>query len=90
MRNGTRSGATGGDGPRAFGIQDVMERLGGVTRPTVYRFLHSGELRSFRLGTRRLVSADALAEFVRGGETRVGLTWRGASRRVIVRTSART
>ena len=72
MRNGTKSGATGGDGPRAFGIQEVMERLGGVTRPTVYRFLHSGELRSFRLGTRRLVSADALAEFIRAREHELG------------------
>ena len=50
------------DGPRAFDVPEVIARLG-VTRPTVYRFLQSGELRSFRLGSRRLVSAEALAEF---------------------------
>jgi anaerobic selenocysteine-containing dehydrogenase len=38
------------------------------TRPVVYRFLRPGELRSFRLGTRRPVSAEALAEFSRDRE----------------------
>jgi len=51
-------------GPVAYDIPEVMRRLG-VTRPTVYRFLSTGELRSFRLGARRLVSADALTEFIR-------------------------
>src|SRR4051794_37160466 len=37
----------------------------GVTRPTIYRYLGSGELRSFRLGSRRLISAEALADFIR-------------------------
>ena len=54
-------------GPRAYDVPEVLQRLG-VTRPTVYRFLRSGELRSFRLGTRRLVSAEALAEFIRERE----------------------
>jgi hypothetical protein len=35
-------------GPVAYDIPEVMRRLG-VTRPTVYRFLGTGELRSFRL-----------------------------------------
>ena len=54
-------------GPVAYGVPEVMRRLG-VTRPTVYRFLGTGELRSFHLGARRLVSADALAEFIRARE----------------------
>ena len=55
------------DGPHALDVPEVIARLG-VTRPTVYRFLQSGELRSFRLGSRRLVSAEALAEFIRERE----------------------
>lgn len=55
-------------GPRAYDLTEVLQRLG-VTRPTIYRFLRSGELRSFRLGTRRLVSAEALAEFIRARES---------------------
>jgi excisionase family DNA binding protein len=55
------------DGVVAYDVAEVLRRLG-VTRPTIYRFLNSGELRSFRLGTRRLVSADALADFIRARE----------------------
>lgn len=67
MRPGSEPTETFGDGPRAFDVSEVIARLG-VTRPTVYRFLHSGELRSFRLGSRRLVSAGALADFIRERE----------------------
>ena len=55
-------------GPVAYDVPEVLRRLG-VTRPTIYRFLRSGELRSFRLGSRRLVSAEALAEFIRTRES---------------------
>ena len=55
-------------GPVVYDVPEVMRRLG-ITRPTLYNFLRSGELRSFRLGTRRLVSAEALAEFIRSRET---------------------
>ena len=55
-------------GPVVYDVPEVIRRLG-ITRPTLYNFLRSGELRSFRLGTRRLVSAEALAEFIRSRET---------------------
>jgi excisionase family DNA binding protein len=55
-------------GPVAYDVPEVLRRLG-VTRPTIYRFLRSGELRSFRLGSRRLVSAEALADFIRSRES---------------------
>ena len=46
------------EGPVAYDVPEVMRRLS-ITRPTIYRFLRSGELRSFRLGSRRLISASA-------------------------------
>ena len=55
------------DGVVVYDVAEVLRRLR-VTRPTIYRFLNSGELRSFRLGTRRLVSAEALADFIRTRE----------------------
>jgi excisionase family DNA binding protein len=63
-----REGAQSDGGPVAYDVPEVLRRLG-VTRPTIYRFLRSGELRSFRLGSRRLVSAEALAEFIRSRES---------------------
>ena len=61
-------GAQPDGGPVAYDVPEVLRRLG-VTRPTIYRFLRSGELRSFRLGSRRLVSAEALEEFIRARES---------------------
>ena len=55
-------------GPVVYDVPEAMRRLG-ITRPTIYRFLRSGELRSFRLGSRRLVSAEALREFIRARES---------------------
>jgi excisionase family DNA binding protein len=66
-RSAARSSQPGFDGPVVYDVPEVMRRLG-ITRPTLYNFLRSGELRSFRLGTRRLVSAEALAEFIRSRE----------------------
>src|SRR5687768_15818456 len=56
------------DGPVAYDVPEVMRRLA-ITRPTLYYFLRSGELRSFRLGRRRLISASALDEFIRARES---------------------
>ena len=66
-RRAERSEGRPDDGVVAYDVAEVLRRLG-VTRPTIYRFLNSGELRSFRLGTRRLVSAEALADFIRTRE----------------------
>lgn len=60
------SGSAGG--PTAYDVPEVLRRLS-VTRPTIYRFLRSGELRSFRLGSRRLISSEALADFIRSRES---------------------
>jgi excisionase family DNA binding protein len=67
-RGGRLREANFADGPIAYDVPEVLRRLK-VTRPTIYRFLRSGELRSFRLGSRRLVSAEALAEFIRSRES---------------------
>jgi excisionase family DNA binding protein len=46
-----------------FSIDEVMQRLG-VGRNTVFNLLGSGELRSVKLGRRRMVSAQALRDFI--------------------------
>ena len=67
-RVNARPNDTSDGGPVAYDVPEVIRRLG-VTRPTIYRFLMSGELRSFRLGSRRLVSAEALSDFIRSRES---------------------
>ena len=66
--NQAQQAARSDDGPVVYDVPEVLRRLG-VTRPTIYNFLRTGELRSFRLGSRRLVSAEALTDFIRSRES---------------------
>jgi excisionase family DNA binding protein len=49
--------------PQLNSITDVMDRLK-VGRSTVFELLATGELRSVKVGSRRLVSDEAIAEFI--------------------------
>lgn len=53
--------------PLAHSIPEAC-RILGAGRSTIYELIAAGELRSFRIKSRRLVSADALAQFVRDRE----------------------
>lgn len=52
----------------AYSIDQAREALGGLGRGTIYSLISTGELRTFRLRNRRLISFEALAEFVRRRE----------------------
>lgn len=53
--------------PLAHQVPDVCRRLG-LARTTIYELIKTGELRSFTVGTRRLVSEAALLEFIAAHE----------------------
>ena len=53
--------------PLAYNPEDAA-RLLGFSRALVYELFATGELRSFKVGRRRLVSAEALVEFIRERE----------------------
>lgn len=53
---------------RLNSVEQVMSRLN-VRRTTVYGLMASGELRSCKIGHRRLVSESALVEFIHGLES---------------------
>lgn len=44
-------------------------RLCSIGRTTLYAALSSGELKSVKIGTRRLITMDALREWLRKNET---------------------
>jgi len=50
-------------------IPEVMEATG-LCRQTIYTQINSGELESFKVGRRRLVSPQALSRWVHRLETR--------------------
>lgn len=53
--------------PLAHSIPEAC-RILGAGRSTIYELIAAGELRSFRIKSRRLISAEALAQFVRERE----------------------
>ena len=58
---------------RLHPVETVMERLG-VGRSTVFALMSSGELRSCKVGRRRLIPESAIVEFIENLEqgTRAG------------------
>ena len=48
-----------------FSIQQTRERLGGISRSTLYNLLSRGELRLVKIGRRSFVTAESLQDFIR-------------------------
>jgi excisionase family DNA binding protein len=53
-----------GTPPLLYTIDQARQALGGLSRSALYALLDSGQLRSVYLGRRRLITDDALREFV--------------------------
>jgi excisionase family DNA binding protein len=47
-------------------------RLCSIGRTTLYAALSSGELKSIKIGTRRLITLDALRDWLKRNETQAG------------------
>jgi excisionase family DNA binding protein len=58
---------------RLNSVEQVMDRLN-LKRSKVYQILGSGQLRSIKVGRRRLVSEAALVDFINDLEAGVALT----------------
>jgi len=52
----------------AYEIPELRAALGNISHQKAYDLLNSGELQSFKIGRRRLVSHDALMAFIRSRE----------------------
>ena len=52
----------------AYGMNDAAALLG-VSRWTLYELLRRGEIRSFKVAGRRLVSAQAIVDFISDAES---------------------
>ena len=52
----------------AYSIKEARQLLGGISQATIYKLIGRGELRTFRVGRRRFVGADAIADYIRDAE----------------------
>ena len=57
--------------PLAHHVYKAAE-LAGVSRATLYQEIKSGRLRTFKVGARRLISSDALRDWIRDREVETG------------------
>lgn len=51
--------------PRAYTVGDAAKSIG-VSRALLYRYVRTGMLRTHKIGARRVVTAAALDDFLRG------------------------
>ena len=52
-----------------YSIDEARERLGGISRNSIYEMLRKGELASVILGCRRFIAADAIAKLITAATT---------------------
>ena len=45
-------------------VEQAAEELGGVSRSTLYQLIRSGELASVKIGSRRLIPAESITDYV--------------------------
>lgn len=55
----------------AFSVNETAQALG-VSRQTIYDLISADKLLTFKIGKRRLVSADALRRFITSREAEAG------------------
>lgn len=48
----------------AYSVEDARQELGGISRGKLYSEINAGRLRTFRLGRRRVISAQAIADYI--------------------------
>lgn len=51
---------------------DEAARLCGVGRTTLYAAISSGELKSLKIGSRRLITIEAIREWLKRHEVKIG------------------
>ena len=48
----------------AYTVSEARQRLGGISQATFYALKNSGALRTFSVGRKRLVSRQAIEDFI--------------------------
>lgn len=51
--------------PLAYSVAEAARVLGGISRPTMYRLIHQSGFPAFKVGSRTLIDAAGLKEWVK-------------------------
>lgn len=63
-----------------YSIQESRKLLGGISRNMIYQLLRTGRLASVVIGSRRLISAGAIADLIERSTTTVSPSLRATRR----------
>ena len=72
-----------------YSIDEARERLGGISRNSIYQLLRKGQLASVIIGTRRLVSAAAIDQLIANSTTTTSPTVAAARVPTAIQAEAR-
>lgn len=64
-----------------YSIEESRKLLGGISRNTIYQLLHGGQLASVVIGSRRFISAQAIADLIERSTTTNTLARKARGRR---------
>jgi len=53
---------------KAYTVKDARSQMGGVSQAFFYKIMKGGEIKTFKMGGRRLVSAGAIDEYIKQQE----------------------
>ena len=53
-------------GERAWTVEEAMERLGGLSRPSFYKLVATGDIRLRKIGSRSVVLQSEIDRFLHG------------------------
>ena len=56
---------------QAYNVAESCSRLGNISRKTYYELIASGQLKTFKIGSRRYTSDGAIADFIKLRESEV-------------------
>jgi hypothetical protein len=59
------------EAPQLYSIDEARSRLGKISRAKIYELLNSQRLESVVIDGRRLISAEAIAKFIREATTSI-------------------
>jgi len=49
---------------KAVTVKSARSIMGGVSQAFIYKIINSGELRTFKMGSRRMIATQALDEYI--------------------------
>ena len=58
--------------PQALSIIEGRQSLGGISQAMIYKLIKKGQIKTFKIGSRRFISVDEIKRFIAEAEAKTG------------------